>query len=355
MKRSGSLWQQVTSWRNIHDAYRAAARGKLGRSDVAAYTCALEGELAKLRRELLTATYRPGPYTTFHVRDPKPRVISAAPFRDRVVHHCLTRVIEPIFERRFSSRSFASRKGYGTHPAIRLASDACQRSDFVLQCDIQKYFPSIDHAILKAELRRVLKCPETLALCDLIVDYSNPQQPHTPYFAGDTLFTPFERRRGLPLGNQTSQFFANVYLNPLDQFVLRELKPFEYARYVDDFVLFGQSQGELEQMRGLIDGKLAEFRLLLHERKSRVYRTADGFTFLGWRITPDGMRLKRCSVVRMRRRLARMREAWIAGEIPWSEIEQRVNSWIGHAQHGDTVRLRQQLFDQFGFPEVRQK
>ncbi|MFN0105878.1 MAG: reverse transcriptase/maturase family protein [Bryobacteraceae bacterium] len=349
MKRAGNLWAALTGWPNLIAAAKNAAAGKRGRPDVAAYLLDLENEVARLRRRLLDGSYTPGTYRTFIVHEPKQRTISAAPFRDRVVHHALTQIIEPIFERRFSTRSFASRAGYGTHQALTLAIGASRQYPYVLQCDIAKYFPSIDHGILKDLLRRVIKCKPTLALADRIIDYSNAQEPVLRYFPGDSLFTPHERRRGLPLGNQTSQFFANVYLNSLDQFVMRELKPGEYARYVDDFILFGDSKEQLREWRVRIVEHLDGLRLSLHESKSRIHRTCDGMTFLGWRITPDGVWLKRHSVIRMRRRLRKMQAQWAMGEIEWDEIQQRVNSWIGHAQWGDTWRFREQLFAEFPF------
>jgi len=349
MKRVGNLWGPLTSWENLFEAARKAAAGKRSRGDVASYLLNLENEVADLRRRLLDSDYRPGPYRTFRIHEPKERMISAAPFRDRVVHHALTQIIEPVFEPRFTDRSFASRTGFGTHKALALAVRASGRFRYVLKCDVRKYFPSIDHEILKEKLRRVLKCKPTLALADLIIDASNAQEEIVQYFPGDDLFTPFERRRGLPLGNQTSQFFANVYLNSLDHLVMRQLKPREYARYVDDFVLFADSKDELERMRDRVVDHLNGLRLTMHERKSRIYRTADGLTFLGWRITPQGVWMKRASLVRMRRRLKRMQRQWAAGRIEWEEIQQRINSWIGHAQWGNTWKLREQMFDEFPF------
>ena len=350
MKRSGNLWQGLLTWTNLYTAAGKAATGKRSRPDVAAYLLDLEPEIVRLRHGLMTGEYRPGAYRTFQIFEPKARTISAAPFRDRVVHHALTQIIEPIFERRFTSRSFASRTGYGTHRAVTLAKEACRQHPYALQCDIRKYFPSIDHEILSQKLRRVVKCDPTLGLAEQIIAASNPQDEVIEYFPGDTLFTPYERRRGLPLGNQTSQFFANVYLNGLDHFVLRELRPAEYARYVDDFVLFGESKGELREMRAAIVEHLDGLRLTLNPGKSRIHRTADGITFLGWRITPEGTWMKRESVVRMRRRFRYMHQLWVAGEISWEEIQQRVNSWIGHAKWGDTWKLREQMFAQFPFP-----
>lgn len=343
MKRVGNLWPQVVSFANLYRAAKAAARGKRSRPDVANFLLNFEPELVLLQRELETGDYQPGGYRTFQVREPKPRFISAAPFRDRVVHHALTRVLEPIFERRFVMNSFACRKGKGTHQALRMAAEGCRRFPYVLKCDIRKYFPSIDHAILKELLARVVKCPRSLALAARIIDGSNAQDGADCYFPGDDLFTPFERRRGLPLGNQTSQFFANVYLNPMDHFVLRELHPCLYVRYVDDFLLFAKDKRELAEMRARVEDFLSPLRLRIHAGKSRVYRSQDGVTFLGWRVFPERLRLVRSNVVRWRRRLKAMSEAYREGKMQLNEVTARVRAWIAHAEHGNTWNLRTQL------------
>ena len=349
MKRAGGLWEELISFENLQQAARRAALGKRHRPNVAAFQLEQETELVRLRHDLEGGEYRPGPYRQFLVREPKPRVISAAPFRDRVVHHALTQVLEPVFERRFSKDSFACRKGFGTHRALERASEAASRFPYVLKSDIRKYFPSVDHDILKELLARAVKCRRTLSLASVIIDGSNPQEESVCYFPGDDLFTPFERRRGLPLGNQTSQFFANVYLNPLDQMVNRELRSGSYIRYVDDFLLFGETREELTAMRRSVGAFLSELRLRIHERKSQIYCCSDGVTFLGWRIFSGHRRLVRENVVRMRRRMRAMQEAFREGRIGWDGIRPRVHAWIGHAQHGNTWKLREQLFDQFAF------
>jgi hypothetical protein len=281
------------------------------------------------------------------ITDPKARTISAAPFRDRVVHHALTQILEPVFEPRFSDFSFASRKGFGQHKALRLARTACRRYAYVLKADVRKYFPSIDHEILKGLLARAVKCRPTLALAGRIIDGSNRQEESIAYFPGDTLFTPYERRRGLPIGNQTSQFFANVYLNPLDQFAMRELRPGLYLRYVDDLVLFGDDRAELTRAAERIRVFLEGLRLCPHERKFRVYRCADGLTFLGWRLLPGRTRLARSNVVRMRRRLRAIAARYHAGRLTFEDVRCRVHAWLGHASFGDTWRLAENLFDGF--------
>ncbi len=170
---------------------------------------------------------------------------------------------------------------------------------------------------------------------------SNPQEEVLHYFPGDTLFTLHERRRGLPLGNQTSQFFANVYLNPRDQMIVRNLRPGAYARYVDDFLLFSDSKDELNEMHLQIREFLYRYRLTLHPGKSSVYRCRDGFPFLGFRLLPMHAGLTRANVVRFRRRLRALSDAYHAGRIGNSEVNQSVRAWIGHAMHGDTWRLRE--------------
>ncbi len=347
MVRVGNLWSEVVSWNNLSEAVRAAARGKRTRPDVARFTFDLESHLCALQRELESGSYEPGPYRTFEIRDPKPRMISAAPFRDRVVHHALTRVLEPVFERRFTADSFASRKGFGQHKALHKAWAGCRENPYVLKCDLRKYFPSIDHEILKSTLERTIKCRPTLELAFRIIDRSNAQEEVNFYFPDDDLFTPFDRRRGLPIGNQCSQFFANVYLNGLDHLVARRLRPARYIRYVDDFVLFGGDQGELAEMRGQIEEWLDAVRPRLHDGKSRVYRCEDGLTFLGWRIFPERMRLRRENVLRVSRRLRGMAKDFHAGKTDFATIRARVKSWLGHAKTGDTSALRRRLFRSF--------
>ncbi len=348
MKRTGGLWERVISFENLHEALRRAALGKRKRPDVAQFLLEQEAEVAALRRELAGDGYRPGPYREFLVRDGKPRLISAAPFRDRVVHHALTQVLEPVLERRFTGDSYACRAGKGTHQALERAKQAAAQFPYVLKCDVRKYFDSVDHAILKSQLERVVKCRSTLRLAGRIIDGAKdrPFQP-LQHFPGDNLFSPAARRAGLPLGNQTSQFFANVYLNPLDHFVARELRPPVYIRYVDDFVLFAGSKSALGEMKAAIEGLLDGLRLRIHEGKSRVYRCRDGVTFLGWRLFPGYTRLVRGNVARFRRRLRAFQDAWEAGEMSREDVRDRIRSWIGHAAGGDTARLRERLFAQF--------
>lgn len=201
-------------------------------------------------------------------------------------------------------------------------------------------------------LERAVKCRETLDLARRIIDGSNPQEEVVHYYPGDNLFTPFERRRGLPLGNQTSQFFANVYLDKLDQFVNRVLRPAVYLRYVDDFLLFGESPDELQERLRQIQTVLAGLRLRVHGGKSQVRPVEAGFTFLGWRLFPGMARLVRGNVLRFTRRMRSLQEDYHEGTIDRAMLRQRVQAWIAHAAHGNTWRLRETVLAGFAFGPV---
>lgn len=344
MKRYGNLWTQVTAFPNLLEATRKAQKGKRFRDNVLAFNYNLERELASLQQELETKTYRPGPYRTFEIVEPKRRLISAAPYRDRVVHHALCQVIVPLIEPTFIGDSYANRIGLGTHRALRRFTKFARSHRYTLQCDIRKYFPSIDHQILKALIRRKLKCPDTLWLIDTIIDHSNPQEPVIEYFSGDDLIVPLERRRGLPIGNLTSQFFANVYLNGFDHFVKEDLKAKHYLRFVDDFALFSDDQGFLTEARKAIEDYLAGLRLKIHPIKSQCFETRQGATFLGFRVLPDQIRVRSENLRRGRRRLRRLQHEYARARIAWSAVIQSLQSWEAHLKHGTTWHLRQKLF-----------
>ena len=179
MKRYGNLWTQITDFSNLLSAAQKAQKGKRFRANILAFNYNLEQELQQLQTELQTKTYIPGEYRTFEIKEPKPRMISAAPYRDRVVHHALCNVIAPIFERTLIHDCYANRVGFGSHRALRRFTKFARSSKYVLQCDIRKYFPSIDHEILKSILRRKIKCPDALWLIDTLID--GQQSTRTDY------------------------------------------------------------------------------------------------------------------------------------------------------------------------------
>ncbi|MBW4671473.1 MAG: RNA-directed DNA polymerase [Cyanomargarita calcarea GSE-NOS-MK-12-04C] len=344
MKRSGNLYPEIIKFENILTAAKKAERGKRFRENVLAFNYNLERELLRLQTELASKTYQPGAYRTFYLKEPKNRMISAAPYRDRVVHHALCNVIVPIIEPTFISDSYANRVGFGTHRALRRFITFARSSRYVLQCDIQKYFPNIDHEILKNLLRRKIKCPDTLWLIDTIIDNSNEQLQVVNYFEGDDLLTPLQRRRGLPIGNLTSQFLANVYLNSLDHFVKEQLKARKYLRYVDDFALFSDDKEFLVDARYAIEEYLAGLRLKIHPVKSQLFQTKHSANFLGFCILPNRIRVRTENLHRARRRLRKMQSDYVQGNISLDKVSQSIQSWFAHLEHGDTWQLRQQIF-----------
>ncbi|NCC36538.1 MAG: RNA-dependent DNA polymerase, partial [Chloroflexia bacterium] len=239
MKTYNHLLAQVASFDNLWHAFHRARRGKRSNGEVASFEYHLERNLLTLESELLTGTYQPGGYRHFYITEPKRRKISAAPFRDRVVHHALCAVIEPIFECRFIHHSYACRVGKGTHRALDAAQALARRYRYVLQGDIVQFFPSVDHQILRALLARRIADPQVMALIDLILatGAGHLESEYTmQWFPGDDLLNPLERPRGLPIGNLTSQFWGNVYLHELDTFVQQELRTGAYVRYADDWL-----------------------------------------------------------------------------------------------------------------------
>jgi retron-type reverse transcriptase len=354
MKLYGNLYSQITTFENLLAAAKQAQRQKRYRDPVLAFNHQLEHELLQLQRELQTQTYQPRHYKTFEIYEPKRRVISAAPYRDRVVHHALCNIIVPIFDRSFIATSYANRKGYGSHRALEQFAVYARSSRYILQCDICKYFPSVDIAILKQLIRRKLKCQETLWLIDTILDTPSGGESPIDYFPGDTLLTPLERSRGIPIGNLTSQFFANVYLNGFDHFVKQTLKVSQYVRYVDDFALFSDDRDWLQHCRRATEAYLATLRLKIHPIKSQLTQTCHSACFVGFRVLPTHIRVRNHNLQTGRTRLKRLQAAYAKGKVSAYEVAQSLQSWNAHLAHGDTWRLRQQIFGRLELPHPLQ-
>lgn len=340
-----NLYPTLTTYENLFLAFKKAARGKRGLVPVAEFAFDEDENLFTLQDELQAKTYQPGPYRSFYIRDPKRRLVSAAPFRDRVVHHALCNVIEPIFERTFIGDSYANRLGKGTHAALDRAQGFAKAHPYVLQCDLRQCFPSLDHQILRAILARKLHDDDMLWLCDQILNSGEgvlEEEYDMVYFPGDDIFAA-NRPRGLPIGNLTSQFWANVYLNELDQFIKRRLHVRAYVRYVDDFLLFSGDKAELWAWKRALVDYLASLRLTLHERESTVYPTATGIPFLGLRLYPGHRLLKRKNGVAFQKRFLKWRKQVRRGELEMGKLRERVQGWVAHAQNADTWGLRRSL------------
>jgi retron-type reverse transcriptase len=347
MKVYDNLYASLTDFDNLYRAFHSAARDKRSDPAVTAFEYDLERNLLQLERELQDHTYRPGAYYSFTIRDPKRRLVSAAPFRDRVVHHALCAIVEPIFERTFIPDSYANRVRKGTHRALDRAQFFAQRYRYVWQGDLRQFFPSVDHEILRAILARKIADPDVRWLIDQII-HSGAGVLSDEYqlvlFPGDDLFAA-NRPRGLPIGNLTSQFWANVYLNELDQFVKRQLRCPAYVRYVDDTLSFSNSKRQLWEWKDALRDFLAGLRVTLHERESAVYPVENGIPFLGFCVYPYHRRLRRRNGVAFARRLRGWYAELARGDLLLDELHTRVRGWIAHAEHGNTWGLRRSLFN----------
>ena len=353
VKRARDLWPSLVSWSNLLKAARQAQRGKRQRGNVVRFNLDREWELLRLEAELGSASYLPGRYCVFWINDAKPRMISAAPYRDRVVHHALCNVIEPIFDRGFIYDTYACRKGKGTHAAVDRFTHYARRYRYVLQCDVRKYFPSIDHDILFDAVQRRIKDKRVLALVRVIIDESPAQPTVRDYFPGDDLFTPSERRRGLPIGNLTSQLLSNVYLDSLDHYVKETWRCPGYVRYCDDFVCFANEKRYLWDLKSAIDAHVAGLRLRLHRHKCAVRPVQAGTPFLGYVVYPYHRRLRRGNGVRFMRRVSRLQHQFARGQIGVEAVRASVQAWTAHASHADTHGLRRSLLSHITFSRAQ--
>ncbi len=279
--------------------------------------------------------YRPKPLTVFILRDPKTRRISRSDFRDRVVHHALCNIIELSFNKSSIYDSYANRKGKGVLKAIERfnhfklrASKNNSSSCYVLKADIEHYFETVDHKALLGILSQRIKDDKIIWLIKTILDNYGS--------------------KGMPLGNLTSQFFANVYLNELDQFVKHKLKARFYIRYVDDFVILNPSESLLEDYRRQISQFLnSNLHLNLHPFKVKIIDYNQGIDFLGMKIFPHHISLRKRNVVKLKNKMGDLSSKYFTGKIGYDEIYDSLEGWIAYAKQADTYNLRKKIIAQF--------
>jgi hypothetical protein len=331
MKRTNDLFECIVRFDNLLAAERRAARGKRDRPSVARFEFHLERELIRLQEALLAGCYRPGAFYTFEVCDPKRRAICAAPFHDRVVHHAVCDVLEPVFERRAIFDSYACRVGKGTHAAIARAQHFARRHRFFLKCDVRRFFASVDHAVLEALLARLLRDPRLLGLLSRII-------AHGPPDAAPGV--------GLPIGNLTSQHFANLYLGELDHRVKDRLRVKGYLRYMDDVLLFADDKPTLHGLLAEIRAFLAEpLHLTLKDAATLIAPVTEGIPYLGFRVYPGTIRLNQRTRRRFRQRVRALERGVEAGHLDADELAKRAASLFAHLAHADAYRLRRQVAD----------
>jgi retron-type reverse transcriptase len=337
MKTYKHLYERIVSFENLLAAYKTFRKGKRFKDDVLKFEYNYESELFKLQEELIGHSYAPLPPRRFFIYEPKKREIVAACVRDRVVHHALCRVVEPIFNKRLIYDTYACIAGKGTLAAIerfeefkrKLLAHYNANKIYIFKGDIQKYFESINQRILLDLIGKKIADEEVIRLIKRIL-------------TSDSL------SKGIPIGNLTSQVFANLYLNPLDQFVKHSLGFKYYIRYMDDFVLMDISKDRLQKAKKEIGRFLEEnLRLNLHPQKQTVTPLKCGIDFLGFRIFSTHRLLRKENVKRFRRRLKRIKRQFEKGEITIGKISLFIKGWIAHAKQGNTYGLRKKLLRDF--------
>lgn len=326
-------YEDLCDFGNLYEAYRAARRGKRWKDAVAKVEANALEAVSIIQRELIEETYKPGPYREFYVTEPKRRLIQTNSFKDKIVQHVFCdRILYDVLTRPFIFDNYGSQKGKGTHFGLdRLAGfmrDHYRKTGsadgWVLKADVSKYFFSIRHDILKQDVRELLKEPRCLALAEAIID-------STPGGVG------------IPIGNQSSQLYALLYLNKLDHLVKEGLKIKYYGRYMDDFYLIHSDKAVLQRARKIIAEHLAERGLSLNN-KTQIFPLRNGLDFLGFHtyLTDSGKvirKVRKSSRDRMKRKLRKYAVMVDNGAITKEKVSESYHSWRAHAAHGNCRSL----------------
>ncbi len=330
MKRIGNLYQRILTFSNLKKALIKSLKNKKRTLEMKKFWYNQETEFVILQRELNYKTYHPKPYYLFSIFDPKFRVICSADFRDRVVHHATSNIIEPYIDRMLIYDTYACRKEKGSHKARSRAKKFCQKYPFYFKTDIRKYFDSIPHASLKECLSCYFKDSDLLWLCDKIIS-SYSVSPE----------------KGIPLGNLTSQLFANLYLNDLDHLIKDHLQIPAYIRYMDDMVLWAESKEILHEAEFAIIECLKAKGLELKTSATMLRHSYEGLPFLGFRIFPDKMKIKKENWKRFVQKFWLRHKEFLAGKKNLSSFQTSIASMIGHVASGNTKKLLNQFFNNF--------
>ena len=344
------LFPKIFDFENLFDAYKAGIRGKRDRPDIMVYTEKPEENLIELQNELIWKTYKVGRYRMFYVYEPKRRLIMALQFKDRVAQHAIYRQLNPLLDKQFIYDSYACRNGKGTHKAVaRLQYWFRQVSRkpgkyYYLKLDISKYFYRIDHEILMGILRKKIADEDLLEILEGIV---NCEDTHfgLPMGAdiGDVAFSEMLADVGLPIGNLTSQMFANLYLDQLDQFCKHQLGLHYYIRYMDDVIILHNSKKHLERVKNQIANFLESELHLNLNNKTCIRPVSMGAEFVGFRVWATHVKLRRKTARKMVKRLEYVFAAYAAGEIDREGMERTVASYKGALKHFNSHGMAQKL------------
>lgn len=332
---SPTLFERITAWDNLVAAYREARKGKRRSPEVAAFDVDAFANLVNIHEHLLRGTWQPGQARRFWVRDPKWREIAAPPFPDRIVHHAIVRIIEPLFERRFIHDSYACRRGKGTHAAVRRTQSFLRGAvrtwpqPYIVKVDVKSYFASIDHDVLMERISRVIRDQATLHLLRTI-------------FAGYG----FEGGVGLPVGALTSQLAANIMLDAVDHAIKDDLGVRRYVRYMDDMVAVVKDKESAKALLNKIEGLLASMRLRINP-KSGIYPAGCGVDFCGYRIRDTHIRPRKRCLRAWKTRFAALRRRYNTGRASLSRCRQYVMSFLAVMRHANAWRTSESILSRF--------
>jgi len=326
MKRKGNLFLSFASFENLWSAWQKAAKGSRHSTACSEYGFYAEHYIFNLRERILQGTYKPGFYHCFTIKDPKERIISVAPFEDRIVHHALVNILEPIYERIFDYHSYATRKGKGTHKAILQAQTYMKKYEWFLKMDIRKYFDSVDHAVLKGILERKIKDEKFLRVLFAVLDNAGAEG------------------KGIPIGNLTSQFLANVYLDQADHYFRQTFSALPFVRYMDDIVVFGNSKDILKELKIRVEGFLDTcLKLLLKKEATQINRCVNGISFLGARIYRSVIRIHPKTLKLSTQTLNKRKWEYRHHLIDLNKYGDVLQSIVAHISWFDTRALRKKM------------
>lgn len=337
------IFENMTSAEHLFAAWDIFKSEKRNKEDVMDFEQKVEQHIFQLHRDLKNKTYKHGRYTGFYITDPKRRHIHKATVRDRVLHHAIFKTLNPIFEPGFIADSFSCRIGKGTHKGVeRLAHmlRAVSRNDtrrcYALKCDVRKFFDSVDHEILLKMLAQRIKDPEAMWLMrEIVGSFESGRRD---------LF----HAQGVPIGNLTSQLFANVYMNEFDQFVKRELRARHYVRYTDDFIIVSTDKSELEKLLVPIKQFLQEkLQLQLHPDKIQLVKYRKGVDFLGYVQFTHHRLMREQSKQRMLRKLKHAEQCYRRGKFDEARMNATLQSYLGVLSHADAYRLSETLKNRY--------
>ncbi len=347
------MYEDIISFPSLLAAYYKARRSKRYNETILGFNLFLESKLFKMHQELQNDYYRPSPYVYFTVIDPKERKVAAPAFRDRVLQHTLVSHIEPLFEKSFIYDSYACRVGKGTHFGLKRVKTFLQAARsihgkdvpiYCLRLDISKFFGSISWDILLSLIFKKITCPQTRKLIETIVThyqfFDHTGKPLTPPPYVISLY----HKRGLPIGNLTSQLFANVYLNVLDHFIKDTLHVRWYARYMDDFLIIHHDKAYLIELKEVIQQFLAEkLQLTLSEKKVILANVKNGIPFVGYRIFYDHILVRGKTLLHMQRKLQMRKAMYEAGDLTTDKLQASLGSFRGHLKYADSWILKKRM------------